>query len=268
MLRSARARARILFTAPWRLPPRFFVLGAQRSGTTSLFAWLQRHPDVPSSLHKELHHFEQPRPPSTWYYRSRFPLAVRGRRRLVAGEATPEYLFLPWAPPRIAAAVPDARYLVVLREPLARACSHHALARRRGKEPLGLADSLRAEPGRLRHAGWPTDDPIACDFETVSWRGYLERGRYAGQLERWYRLVGRERLLVLRFEDLVADPTRHASQIQEFLGLRVVLTGAEWPHEHASAPSEVLDADTAAWARAQFAPDDERLAELTAIRWP
>jgi hypothetical protein len=267
MLRTSLARVWREASAPVRLRPGFFILGAQRCATTSLFTWLKLHPDVPDGLRKELHYFEKPAPPTGSYF-ARYPIALRGRRRWRAGEATPEYLFFPWAGPRIMAHAPEARFLIVLRDPLARACSHYALARQYGRESLGLNAALRAEPERLRRAGWPTTDPTACDFQTVSWLSYLERGRYAEQLQRWFSLVGHERIMLIRFEDLVADPSQYAGPIQRFLGLSPLLTGHEWPHEHGFHTGERLDPETEAWARAELAPANERLATLTGIRWP
>jgi hypothetical protein len=136
----------------------------------------------------------------------------------------------------------------------------------RGDESLDFLDALRAEPARLAEAGWPGAMAKQADVHRVMRHSYATRGRYAEQLESWWRRVPRERFLLLRFEDLVAEPTRFAREIQEFLGLRVELTGAEWPHDHAG-PAEPLEPEVATWLRDRFQEPNARLADLTGISW-
>src|ERR1044072_8787571 len=106
-----------------RILPGFIIIGAQRAGTTSLFYYLRRHPDVrrPSSgdgsvyWPKELHYFDERYDRGLDWYRTFFPLEIERRiarmrgRELIAGEATPYYLFHPLLPERGAEALSDVR---------------------------------------------------------------------------------------------------------------------------------------------------------------
>ncbi|MEO8289665.1 MAG: sulfotransferase domain-containing protein [Gaiellaceae bacterium] len=202
-------------TAPARRLPGFLVLGAQRAGSTSLFDDLCSHPGVVEPTHKELHFFDQNWWRGVGWYRRFFPVA----RDRVTGEASPYYLFHPLAPARVAATVPHARLIALLRDPVERAYSHYHLSRRYGHEELSFEEALDHEAERL--AG--EEEKIAADpgYKSFSHRhhSYLARGLYAAQLERWFGYFPREQIHVVRAEDLFADPAGTYGQILSFLGL-------------------------------------------------
>lgn len=190
--------------------PDFVIAGAMRCGTTSLFHWLGHHPGVFPAAGKELHYFDRHYDRGVDWYRSHFAGA---RERQVCGEATPAYLFLPWARERMVDDLPRTRFIVSLRNPADRAWSHYWHNRERGAEPLGFAEAIAAETKRLR--------------EPAAWArfGYAARGRYAEQLEALFDRVGRERVLVLVFEtELVRDPTSGFRRACTFLGLDDVVS--------------------------------------------
>jgi len=212
-----RRRAR-LTTAGLRRLPDFLVIGAQRAGSTSLFAQLCAHPGVAAPSHKEIHYFDLQSFRGLRWYRSHFPPAARARGR-ITGEASPYYLFHPAAPARVAEALPDVRLIALLRDPVARAYSHYQLSVRDGHEALGFEDALRGEADRL--AG--EEERLLADraYRSHAHRhqSYAARGAYAEQLRRWRRHVAPERLLVVSSEELFADPAGTASVVLQFLGL-------------------------------------------------
>jgi Sulfotransferase domain len=212
-----RRRAR-LATAGARRLPGFLVIGAQRAGSTSLFAQLCAHPGVAPPSHKEIHYFDLQSFRSLRWYRSHFPPAGAARGR-ITGEASPYYLFHPAVPARVAAALPDVRLVALLRDPVARAYSQYQLSVRDGHEQLGFEEALRAEPDRL--AG--EEARLAADgaYRSHAHRhqSYASRGLYADQLARWHEHVPPERLLVVASEELFADPARTTATVLEFLGL-------------------------------------------------
>ncbi|MEO7573467.1 MAG: sulfotransferase [Acidimicrobiales bacterium] len=208
-----------------RVLPDFVIIGAQRGGTTSLYNYLADHPSVGRALTKELRFFDVGYEQGPAWYRSRFPtsanLAVRARRHGagIAGEASPDYLFYPLAPRRLSAVVPNAKLIVLLRDPVERAWSHWCHQVRRGHEDLPFDDAIAAEDGRLS----PGLLEIDVDAATLSYHdhhhSYAARGVYAPQLERWWRVVPRAQTLVLRSEDLFARPASVFDEVQDFLGL-------------------------------------------------
>ena len=192
--------------------PDFFVIGAPKSGTTSLCDYLHQHPDVFISSHKEPHHFSYeddgwPR----WAVRDRAEyedLFAEARPGQVLGEGSTWTLYSEGAPKRIAAAVPDARFVALLRHPTDRAFSNWTSNRRRGSEDMDTFEAaLEAEPARVARRGWAWHDH------------YVRAGFYADQLERYFDAFGRDRVLVLLFDDLKADTPGVVRRVYEFIGV-------------------------------------------------
>jgi hypothetical protein len=151
------------------------------------------------SATKELSFFDEHFELGIDWYRSQLPAGGPG---IVVGEATPTYLGEPLAPARVAATIPDAKFIAVLREPVSRAWSNFWFFCQLGVERRSWDAALRAE----RNGGDKT--------------GYLSRGRYAEQLARWDDAVAADRLLVLLFDDLLADPAQAFSRVCRFAGVR------------------------------------------------
>lgn len=195
--------------------PDFLILGAQKAGTTALYAYLRWHPAITGPSWKEVSYFDRHYRRGPSWYRGNFP--VQGRGRLV-GEASPGYLFHPLAPERVKATVPGAKLIVLLRDPVARALSHYHHETLLGREPLAFQEAVEAEPERTGgEEERMVRDP---DYFSQAWWDYtyLARGRYAEQLERWLAVFPREQLLVLASEELAAAPAETYARVLEFLG--------------------------------------------------
>jgi hypothetical protein len=252
--------------------PAFLVLGGQRCGTTSLFSHLSRHPAVGSPFRKEIRFFDS----ETYargerFYRTFFPsperMARRGER--VTGEASPNYLFFPLAPERIARMLPEARFIVLLRDPVVRAWSHHAMQASRGREPLAFEDAIDSEEGRLAgEVERLLSDPTYVPTSYFRY-SYLARGDYAPQLERWFGHVDRERIHVIVSEEFFSDRDRCRRSVEEFLGLRH-WEGDDEPDERHAIGGEAagMAPETRAELRAYFAPRIRRTEELLGRELP
>ena len=194
--------------------PNFLIVGAAKSGTTSLAAWLAEHPDVFVAPGKELHFFSVE---SNWargvgWYAEQFA-ASAGEPAI--GEATPMYLFADRAAERMADVVPGARLVVCLREPASRALSHwRHWYHRRAVERRPFAEAVDEELAQL--ASRPPEALSAYDPDGGY---YVEMGRYLPQLERLCRYFPRERVHVLLLEDLHDAPRETFAQVCRFLGV-------------------------------------------------
>lgn len=201
--------------------PGFILIGGQRCGTTAFFHELRRHPAVGNPLRKEIHFFDANFHRGERWYRAHFPSAdaLNEGGELSTGEASPSYLFLPEVPTRVQGVLPDARFIVLLRDPVIRAWSQWSLARALHKEPLSFEDAISAEPERVQRAmDRARTDPVGGQTEYR--RGsYLARGEYGPQLTRWFDAVGRDRVLVLVSEEVFADPIPGFRETEAFLGL-------------------------------------------------
>jgi len=182
--------------------PTFVIGGTMRAGTTSLTRWLRSHPDVLMPAAKELHYFD------TRYehgdtiddYRSRFS-GWSGERAV--GEATPNYLFHKEAMARLANALPDARIVLSLRNPIDRAYSQYWARRSRDIETREFDEVVRTEP-----------DVIVGDDGYV-----VARGQYHEQIQRMLEHIPRERVLVVLFEDVEDEPQATFADVCRFIGV-------------------------------------------------
>jgi len=207
--------------------PDFLVLGAQKAGTTALYAYLRWHPGITGPSWKEVSFFDRHWWRGEPWYRGQFPLRgqlplrrhspLRGAGRIV-GEASPSYLFHPLAPERARSLVPEAKLIVLVRDPVTRAYSHYQHEVALGREPLSFEEALDAEEERTRgEVERLVADPRA--FSRAWWdHTYVARGRYAEQLERWLGRFPREQLLVIHTEDLGERPAETYAEILSFLG--------------------------------------------------
>lgn len=242
--------------------PGFVVIGAQRGGTTTLFHALLRHPTIGGPARKEVHYFDSAYARGELWYRSFFPSGRRMERngQRLTGEATPSYLFHPLAAERAADTLPEARFVALLRDPVARAWSHHAHQVALGYESRPFAAAIDAEAERL--AG--EEDRIRSDpaFQATRFRrvSYLARGDYAPQLERWFSAVGRDRVLVLISEEFFDDPLGSFRQVEEFLGLPTWAEITPLEARFAKGRSGLhMSSDTRDRLQDHFAPGSRRL---------
>ncbi|MCP4898687.1 MAG: sulfotransferase [bacterium] len=207
-------------TASLRALPDFVVVGAQRSGTTSLYLYLKQHPRIIAAVRKEIHFFEQDtiyRRGLRWY-RANFPIRLTlqfvgsGGGRGLCFEATPGYLFHPHAMPRLAEVLPEARFIVILRNPVDRAYSNYQKAFRDGRTDLSFETEVDREltVGTRATEAPPEEPPV---------RPFLGRSLYADQLQRMFEHVSRERVLVLQSERLFSHTQDAFDELCAFLGL-------------------------------------------------
>jgi Sulfotransferase domain len=258
-----------------RALPDFVVIGAQKSGTTSLYRYLIAHPSIVGAARKEVHYFDLNHRRGVDWYRSNFPprrglerLTSRLGRRALTGEASPYYLFHPHVPERMHELLPDASLIVLLRDPVERAISHHNHEVQDGFETLPFEEAIAAEERRLPRS----PDVLAADYESPAafshlHHSYLSRGRYAEQLETWFERYPRDRFLITDSRVLFDDPPATVARIFAFLGLpRHELAG----YDNLTSRSK---SDVAPEVRRRlydyFAPHNQRLYELlgTDFRW-
>lgn len=238
----------------------FIVGGVQKAGTTSLFAYLSRHPELLAPLSKELHVFDDPHLAADPHDHLSlcFPPADADR---MAFEVTPIYLFWPDACARIRAYDPSMRLIFLFRDPIERAWSHWRMAVERGNETLSFAQAIRE--GRRRQ------ETLSDDLQLRQFN-YVERGFYGAQVARLLPLFPREQLLFLRARDLVENRAMTLNGIARFLGIGPF---PELPEERErwSAPQREMAEADAAYLRGLFREDTLRFAELSGVDvgdWP
>ncbi len=201
--------------------PDFFIVGAARSGTTSLDLYLSQHPEIYITHRKETHFFVGDALPLRFMgpgderlnallirdeqQYARLFADTRGAK--IAGEASAFYLCYPEAAPRIKQAVPDAKILIILREPVERTYSAYMMLVRDGRETASLEEGLRREKERREK-----------DFEPMWW--YTELSLYYRQVKQYLEVFGPQQVKVLLYEEFFAQPEQALRDIFAFLGVR------------------------------------------------
>jgi hypothetical protein len=201
-----------------------FVVGAPRCGTTAISRFVKRHPEVRFSTVKEPHFFAQHdlrglsdeelrRTVEEEYLGRFFPSEDTGQR--IGGDGSVSYLYAPEQMEPVLRLWPDSRFIVAVRDPMAMLPSLHRRLIYIGDETLRkFQDAWAATPERA--AGRKI--PKSC--ADPRWLRYDEAGRLATYVERLFATVGRDRCLVVVFDDLVTDPAGQGERIREFLGLQ------------------------------------------------
>jgi len=203
--------------APIGRLPGFVIIGAQKGGTSALFEMLSRHPDVTPSIIKEVHYFDLNYFRGEQWYRRHFPETSS----LISGEASPYYLFHPAVPGRLKSTIPQAKLIVILRDPVERALSHYFHALRRGQEILPLLEALQAEEQRLDGAEEDLDRPDGTSFAHRHF-SYVARSRYLEQLARWRAVFDDSQILMLSNRDLRRAPDQTFARTCAFLGVPTI----------------------------------------------
>ncbi len=252
--------------------PDFIIIGTQRGGTSSLYHYLLAHPQIAAATKKEIHFFDNNFHRGIPWYRAQFPSLIQGdigetigRQRCITGEASPYYLFHPHAPARAALVVPQAKLIVLLRNPVDRAYSNYYHSVKRGYETLSFEEALAQEETRTRGEG----QRLAADPHYKSYNHqhytYLARGIYVDQLELWMNYFPKEQFLIIKSEDLFATPDRTLQEIFLFLGLPEVVPveQQEYKQLNSSTYSQAkMEPETRKRLFTYFEPRNERLSTL------
>jgi len=200
--------------------PNFFIIGAMKSGTATVYEWLKQHPQIYMSPWKEPNFFssegeeyitrpggrkdsEYPMIKDIEDYCALFKDVLN---ETAIGEATVGYLFNPRTPERLKQCVPDARLIAILRDPVDRAFSQYRMRIRQGDEPVSdFVEAFHMEENRIRN-NW---DPFTWSYKSV--------GFYYVQLKRYFDLFDRSQIRVYLYEDLESKPDKLMKDIFRFL---------------------------------------------------
>lgn len=251
-------------TAPWRLRPSFLIVGAQRAGTTTLYRVLSEHPAVARpTVSKGIGFFDVRYERGLRWYLGHFPLERPARRRhgpaATTFESSGYYLFHPLAAARIARDLPDARVVVMVRDPVERAYSAHRHEQARGFESEPFEEALELETERTQgEVERILADPSYQSFEHRH-HSYLARSRYSEQIDRFIEELGRDRVYVVDADEFFEHPDVEFERLASWLGLPPWRPGQveQWN----ARPRTPMDPELRARLERYFEPYDARLAE-------
>ena len=200
--------------------PNFLIIGTGKAGTTSLYNYLQQHPQIYMSPHKEPRFFAFEgesidfRGPGD-LTKTKFVTDIENYRALfkgvrnekAIGESSVCYIYIPKAPQRIQYHIPNAKLIVILREPVERAYSNFLHLVRAGMEPLtDFAQAMSAEQERI------------LNHWSHRWH-YRQKGFYYAQLKRYFDRFDRNQIKVYLYEDLQSNSISLMQDMFRFLGV-------------------------------------------------
>lgn len=243
--------------------PNLLMAGAGKSGTTSLHGYLDLHPDVFMSEWKEPHFFSNPEFYEKGLVEYAKLFADAGDAR-IRGESSTSYFQHPHVVERISTALPDCRFIFVLRNPIDRAESHFRWMASIGLEDRPLREALRAD--------FDQSPRFSDRIGGSKFRFYVDASRYGTYLRRYLDRFDRGDMLVLTGEELFRDRAATLDKCARFLRLdpfpevpelRLNQTGGDVTGEaEAPASTERLTPEDRAWLREVFSPE---VAELRAL---
>ena len=218
-----------------RVLPDFIIIGARKCGTTSLYEYLTQHPCILPALSKELYYFDYHYGKGSNWYRRNFPTQIEKwaykkalGSHIITGEATPSYLYHPFAARRIAALLPKVRLIILLREPIEAAYSAYQFGIKTGNytaKDIVFEKVMQEELQYIKQGG-----ELFCQeagtFSINPRCSYLARHAYIELIKPWLEVFDRSQIKVILSEELFTSPARIYQEVQEFLGLP--------PHEVAS----------------------------------
>lgn len=196
--------------------PDYLIIGAQKSGTTELYRYINQHP---LSIKKEIetHFFDLNFNKGVSWYQNQFP--KRTHKAQIVGDKSPYYFFHPLVPERVYSLYPKVKILVILRNPVDRSYSHYWHNVRKKREPLSFEHALEVETTRL--AGEEdklAQDPLYASFNFQHY-SYVARSRYVEQMKRWLAFFPKEQILVIQTKDLRFKPIETMNKVFAFLNM-------------------------------------------------
>lgn len=201
--------------------PSFICIGAMKAGTSSLAAWLFQHPNIqrPIRTRKEINYFDIHYQKGLKWYQACFPTAKSLHEGKITGDISPGYLFHPNAAKRISEILPDAKIIVLLRNPVNRAISHYFHEIRHKNEDLDILKAFETEESRIApELDYLQNHP---DYSSPNLRrfSYKQRGHYSDQIQRFFQYFPKKNFLIIKSEDLFQNPEGNIKEVYKFLNV-------------------------------------------------
>ena len=206
--------------------PDFLIIGFVKCGTTSMYQYLMNHPDIHRSSGKEIDYFDRFYSRGINWYKVKFPLKSKkffikniSKRKFLTGEATPRYIEHPHALKRIQKTLPNAKFIILMRNPVDRAYSHYNMNMTSELEYLSFEDALKKEKKRIQgryEKMQKIEDYYSWDYDIF---GYLEHGIYVKYLKKWMDVFPKEQFLILETEEFKKNTSEVYNKTLKFLNL-------------------------------------------------
>ncbi|MEB3340185.1 tetratricopeptide repeat protein [Okeania sp.] len=191
-------------------PANFLIIGVGKGGTTSLYNYITKHPQILPSIKKEIHFWSFYFHRGIDWYQAHFP-PISDSKKFLTGEASTTYFDAEYAPCRIFHFFPKIKLILILRNPVDRAVSHYYHQVRLNQEFRSCEIALNSQLEKLRQISNPYYWNYAGD--------YIAAGVYVEFLKKWLAIFPREQLLILKSEEFYSNPKNTMKQVFNFLDL-------------------------------------------------
>jgi tetratricopeptide (TPR) repeat protein len=239
--------------------PDFIIAGASKCGTSSIYHYLGRHPQVLLSHKKEIDFYWKNFKQGIDWYLAHFP-TITDSPDFLTGEATPNYLRFPHVARRIKETFPKTKIIILLRNPADRAISWHYHKFNTGLTNQDLTTAIASEIKRLA---------TISEAEITKTSFYnpdnILSGLYVYKIKPWIEILGREQFLILKSEDFYQNTAQKMAQVHDFLGLPDC-TLEQYPPVNAGTYNQI-DASLRKTLVEYFAPYNQKLESYLGMKF-
>lgn len=239
--------------------PHFIIIGAMKAGTTSLYSYLIQHPQILPSNKKEIHYFDANYEMGTLWYRSHFPHQSKIKEGIITGEASPYYLFHPFAPKRIFQLLPDVKLIIILRNPVDRAISHYFHEVRAKTEDMPIEKAIAIEEKRIEPDLKKMQANEYYYGKIYQRHSYKKRGVYIDQLLNYMNYFSKEQVLILSSEDFFESPREILKEVFGFLNVNPAFIHSDLAPKNVGTYEDTISPSLRQYLISYFIPHNQRL---------
>jgi hypothetical protein len=201
----------------------FLVIGVQKAGTTALYHYFDKHPDIFVPETKELHYFDNDAIfKDKVDYKKLHGNFKNAKGKQIKGEVTPIYFYWNNCIDRIKEYNPSIKLIVILRNPISRAYSQWNMEVLRGNETRSFSDCINDEMNKISNGV----------YKQHRIKSYVDRGNYSCQIENLFSKFNRKNLLFIKYEDFLNNQGTELNNIFSFLGIDSNIIDFEKKEEH------------------------------------
>lgn len=243
--------------------PDYMIIGAQKSGTTALFSFINQHPKTLRQT-GEIHYFDNQYQHDLAWYRKQFP--EKPDDSYIIGDKSPYYLFHPLVAKRVYKHFPNVKIIIVLRNPVDRSYSQYQMNRRnKSEKESSFEEALYLE--KKRTAG--EEEKMIDDPTYHSWNhkhySYVARSHYVDQVKHWLKYFPRDQILFVDSNRLRHHLQETMDEVFEFLGVEPFTVHVADPDKHHDYPP--MKPETRQMLSDHFKPYNEELEKLLHIKF-
>jgi len=192
--------------------PNFLIIGQAKCGTSSLYKYLTQHPKILPAIEKEINFWNGNFAKGLDWYLAHFP-AISAEHNFLTGEASPGYLDSYKSAVSVFQNFPSIKLIVLLRNPVDRTMSHYHMCVKQNRDNRSIEEAI------LSGIEVMTTKANGNSAYDVNGNSYLKRSQYIEAISKWMELFPKKQFLILRSEDLFADPATTVNQVFKFLGV-------------------------------------------------